>query len=123
MSVQGEKQQTYRLLRSTKNRYGPTDEVGVFSMGDSGFAAVLSPSQEFMSGRVAGRGVGACVGATVEGSRPLLLEVQALTTPVVQEGVRRPHPEGVPLSLMRDVLGFLMIPVPLWHCVVALGLP
>jgi len=84
--LEGEKQQSYRLLRSTKNRYGPTDEVGVFSMGDKGFAAVQNPSAEFMSDRGTGRGVGSSVAVMMEGTRPLLLEVQALCTPVMQEG-------------------------------------
>jgi len=80
--IEGERQQSYRMVRSTKNRYGPTDEVGVFSMSDAGFAAVLNPSAEFMSERVAARGVGTCIAAMLEGSRPMLLEVQALCTPV-----------------------------------------
>lgn len=57
-------------------------------MGDVGFVAVQNPSAEFMGNREAGRGVGACVSAMMEGTRPLLLEVQALCTPVIQEAVR-----------------------------------
>jgi DNA repair protein RadA/Sms len=87
------------LVRSTKNRYGPTDEVGVFAMTEAGFAAVLDPSAEFMSERVAARGVGSCMAAMLEGSRPMLLEVQALCTPVVGDQVtrrpRRPRPTSL----------------------------
>src|SRR5207245_6043034 len=70
----------FRVLRATKNRFGSTDEVGVFEMGEAGLREVTNPSEVFLEER--SRGVaGSVVVPTVEGTRPLLVEVQALVTP------------------------------------------
>lgn len=76
---EGERQQSYRLLRAVKNRYGSTNEIGVFEMLDTGLRQVENPSQMFLSGRPAGVS-GSCVGCVMEGSRPILAEIQALVT-------------------------------------------
>ncbi len=78
--LEGEPFSTYRLLRCVKNRFGSTNEVGVFEMKDKGLAEVDNPSQVFLSQRW-GEAVGSAVVPTLEGSRPLLVEVQALTNP------------------------------------------
>tara|TARA_B100000315_G_C14574561_1_gene587297 strand:- start:1571 stop:2932 length:1362 start_codon:yes stop_codon:yes gene_type:complete len=71
---------TYRVLRSEKNRFGPTTEVGVFEMTGQGLDEVPDPSQALLSQRY-DRAVGAALVPVLEGSRPLMLEVQALTSP------------------------------------------
>src|SRR5881396_409933 len=78
--LEGERFHAFRILRGTKNRFGSTDEVGVFEMGESGLREVANPSEVFLEER--SRGVaGSVVVPTVEGTRPLLVEVQALVTP------------------------------------------
>ncbi|MGD9142629.1 MAG: DNA repair protein RadA [Dehalococcoidia bacterium] len=77
--LEGEPFSAYRLLRSVKNRFGSTNEVGVFEMKEKGMVEVDNPSQAFLSQRGEGA-VGSAVVSTIEGSRPLLVEIQALTT-------------------------------------------
>ena len=77
---EGDRGHQYRILRAVKNRFGPTDEIGVFEMSDAGLNEVVNPSQLFMgSGDVATPGT--AVFAGMEGTRPLLIEVQALVSP------------------------------------------
>ncbi|MDM7917414.1 MAG: hypothetical protein QUU85_19455 [Candidatus Eisenbacteria bacterium] len=75
--LEGERYQHYRILRSVKNRFGSVHEIGVFDMRDDGMREVPNPSQVFLSERTAGA-VGSIVVASLEGSRALLMEVQAL---------------------------------------------
>ncbi len=77
---EGDRNTSYRLLRCVKNRYGSTNEVGVFEMRDRGLCEVENPSQMLLSGRPT-QVSGTCVACTVEGTRSLLAEVQALVTP------------------------------------------
>ena len=77
---EGDGSQRYRVLRTVKNRFGPTDEVGCFDLSDVGIIGLPDPSGLFLSTR-AGSVPGTCVTATLEGRRPLLAEVQALVTP------------------------------------------
>ncbi|HET8945316.1 MAG TPA: DNA repair protein RadA [Dehalococcoidia bacterium] len=86
--LEGERFSNYRLLRGTKNRFGSIDEIGVFEMTAEGMRGVDNPSELFISER-AGEGIGSVVLPTVEGSRPLLVEVQALTSPTVTPVPRR----------------------------------
>ncbi len=76
--LEGEAYGAYRLLRSAKNRFGSTNEIGVFEMKSQGMIEVVEPSQAFISQRLPDA-VGAAIIPTLEGSRPLLVEVQALT--------------------------------------------
>lgn len=76
---QGEGVHAYRLLRSVKNRFGPTNEVGVFEMRDGGLVEVPNPSAAFLADRVQS-GSGSAIVVTLEGTRPMLVEVQALVT-------------------------------------------
>ena len=78
--LEGDPYHSYRLLRSVKNRYGATTEVGVFRMGSSGMVEVANPSEAFLAERK-GDAPGSAIAVTMEGSRPLLVEVQALTSP------------------------------------------
>ncbi|MCL2619116.1 MAG: DNA repair protein RadA, partial [Defluviitaleaceae bacterium] len=76
---EGERRELYRLLRSVKNRYGSTNEIGVFEMGDSGLREIVNPSEYMLAGRPIGV-TGSVVTCSIEGTRPLLAEVQALVT-------------------------------------------
>ena len=76
---EGDPNFSYRLLRAAKNRFGSTNEIGVFEMGDRGLIEVPNPSQMLLDGRPDGAS-GTCVACVMEGSRPILAEVQALVT-------------------------------------------
>ena len=76
---EGDPNTSYRLLRAAKNRFGSTNEIGVFEMGDSGLIEVPNPSQMLLEGRPEGA-PGTCVACVMEGTRPVLAEVQALVT-------------------------------------------
>lgn len=77
--LEGDAFHAYRLLRSVKNRFGPTTEVGVFEMGGAGMEEVSNPSEAFLAERVLGA-PGSAIAVTLEGTRPLLVEVQGLTS-------------------------------------------
>ncbi|MCL2627460.1 MAG: DNA repair protein RadA [Oscillospiraceae bacterium] len=77
---EGERSMNYRILRAAKNRYGSTNEIGVFEMLDTGLSEVLNPSEMLLSGRPPGT-PGTCVTCVIEGTRPILAEIQALVTP------------------------------------------
>ena len=74
---EGDQNSAYRLLRAAKNRFGSTNEIGVFEMGNSGLVEVPNPSQMLLNGRPKGE-PGTCVACVMEGTRPVLAEVQAL---------------------------------------------
>ena len=76
---EGDPNSTYRLLRAAKNRFGSTNEIGVFEMQDAGLVEVPNPSQMLLAGRPEGAS-GTCVACVMEGTRPVLAEVQALVT-------------------------------------------
>ena len=76
---EGDRQMTYRILRAVKNRYGSTNEIGVFDMGENGLRQIENPSQAMLSGRPKNAS-GTCVTAVMEGTRPLLAEIQGLAT-------------------------------------------
>src|SRR5262245_62525291 len=88
LSFEGERGHAFRLLRATKNRFGSTQEVGVFTMGERGLDAVENPSELFLAERHAGA-PGSCIVPVLEGSRPMLLEVQALVAPAGYGTARR----------------------------------
>jgi DNA repair protein RadA/Sms len=77
--LEGDSFHAYRLLRSVKNRFGPTTEVGVFEMGASGMEEVPNPSETFLAERVVDS-PGSAIAVTMEGTRPLLVEIQGLTS-------------------------------------------
>jgi DNA repair protein RadA/Sms len=80
MSFEGEGSHQFRILRAVKNRFGPTDEIGVFEMTGAGLQEVANPSELFLSERDLGS-PGTAVFAGIEGTRPLLVEIQALVAP------------------------------------------
>ncbi|MBM4288012.1 MAG: DNA repair protein RadA [Deltaproteobacteria bacterium] len=102
---EGDRSHTYRLLRTVKNRFGPSQELGVFEMRETGLKEVTNPSALFLSERSL-EAPGSVVVASIEGSRPILVEVQALVTPS-SLGMPRRQAAGVDtgrLSLLVAVL-------------------
>lgn len=85
---EGERNLSYRMLRAAKNRFGSTNEIGVFEMSDEGLCEVPNPSQALLSGRPSGVS-GCCVACAMEGSRPILAEIQALVTKSSMQAPRR----------------------------------
>jgi DNA repair protein RadA/Sms len=88
LQFEGERGHHFRILRGLKNRFGPTDEIGVFEMGDSGLREVSNPSQLFLDNRGRAR-PGSAVFAGIEGTRPVLVEIQALVAPTSFGAPRR----------------------------------
>ena len=86
--LEGDRFQAYRLLRSVKNRFGATSEVGVFEMRDRGMVEITNPSEAFIAERVV-NAPGSAIAVTMEGTRPLLVEVQALASQTVYPNPRR----------------------------------
>jgi DNA repair protein RadA/Sms len=77
--LEGDRFHAYRVLRSVKNRFGATNEIGIFEMGDVGLSEVLNPSEIFLAERLPNAS-GSAIAVTLEGTRPLLVEVQALAS-------------------------------------------
>ena len=102
---EGEPFSAYRLLRCVKNRFGSTNEVGVFEMKGQGLVEVDNPSKAFLSQRGA-EAIGSAVVPTLEGSRPLLVEIQALTTPT-SFGLPRRTANGVDFNRLLLVAAVL----------------
>jgi len=105
LELTGDRYYDLRLLRTQKNRFGPTDEVGVFKMVESGMEEVANPSELFLSEREAGS-VGSCVAVIMEGTRPVLLEVQALVVDS-ELPVPRRIAQGVDVRRIQILLGVL----------------
>ena len=85
---EGERQHTFRILRAVKNRFGSTNEIGIFEMQSGGLVEVLNPSQVFLEERLDGA-TGSSIVVTMEGKRPILAEVQALVTPTMFGNAKR----------------------------------
>jgi len=79
LQLEGDRFQSYRLLRAIKNRFGPTAEIGVFEMREEGMAQVSNPSEAFLAERMA-QAPGSSIAVTMEGTRPILVEMQGLTS-------------------------------------------
>jgi DNA repair protein RadA/Sms len=88
LQLEGERFHSYRLLRSVKNRFGSTNEVGVFEMGENGMEEVTNPSEFFLAERLPNAS-GSAIAVPLEGSRPLLIEIQALSSPTAFSQPRR----------------------------------
>ncbi len=105
LELSGDRYYDLRLLRTQKNRFGATDEVGVFRMSEGGMEEVTNPSELFLSERESGS-VGSCVGVVLEGTRPVLLEVQALVVDSELPVPRRVS-QGVDVRRVQILLGVL----------------
>ena len=103
---EGERQHIYRILRSAKNRFGSTNEIGVFEMKSNGLKEVANPSAMFLSERPTEQVAGSAITCSMEGTRPILIELQALVTPT-NLGTSRRMTKGVDanrISLLIAVL-------------------
>ena len=85
---EGDMHRTYRILRAVKNRFGSTNEIGVFEMRDGGLVEVPNPSEIFLEERLSGA-TGSAVVVSMEGTRPILAEIQALVTPTAFGNAKR----------------------------------
>ncbi|MFV0556093.1 MAG: DNA repair protein RadA [Lactovum sp.] len=85
---EGERQNSFRILRAVKNRFGSTNEIGIFEMQSVGLCEVSNPSELFLSERLEGA-TGSAIVCAMEGTRPILVEVQALTTPTMFGNAKR----------------------------------
>lgn len=106
LSFEGDRHSGFRMVRATKNRFGPADEVGCFEMGERGIVEVPDPSGLFTT-RHAEPVPGTCVSVSMEGSRPLLTEVQALVAPVPNQAPARRVTHGVDSSRVAMILAVL----------------
>lgn len=88
LCFEGEKLQSYRIIRANKNRFGSTNEIGVFEMGDKGLIEIPNPSEMLLSGRPKNT-PGNCAVCTIEGTRPIIAEIQALVSPTAFPAPRR----------------------------------
>ncbi|OLC53269.1 MAG: DNA repair protein RadA [Chloroflexi bacterium 13_1_40CM_4_68_4] len=102
--LEGDRFHAFRILRATKDRFGSTDEVGVFEMGEAGLTEVRNPSQVFLEER--GAAAGSVVVPTLEGTRPLLVEIQALVSPTAF-GLPRRTVSGVDMNRTLVLLAVL----------------
>ena len=103
--LEGERFSAYRLLRSAKNRFGSTNEIGVFEMRDQGLMEISDPSRMLLSQRTEGA-IGSAIVPTLEGTRPLLVEVQALTSPTVF-GLPRRNANGIDYNRLLMITAVL----------------
>lgn len=103
--LEGDRFQAYRLLRSVKNRFGATAEVGVFEMREGGLTEVLNPSEAFLAERMV-NAAGSSIAVTMEGTRPILVEIQGLTSPT-QFGNARRTPNGVDFNRLLLITAVL----------------
>lgn len=106
LHLEGERSLNYRLLRALKNRFGSTNELGIFEMQGEGLVEVPNASAAFLQERAAGVS-GSAVVATIEGTRPLLVEVQALVTPASPFGAPRRSATGLDYNRAVLVLAVL----------------
>ena len=103
--LEGDRFQTYRLLRTVKNRYGATSEVGVFEMLARGLIEVRNPSESFLAERMI-NAPGSSIAVTMEGTRPLLVEIQGLTSPTSFGNPRR-TPNGIDFNRLLLIVAVL----------------
>jgi DNA repair protein RadA/Sms len=105
LQFEGERHHAYRILRAVKNRFGSTNEIGIFEMGDGGLKEVANPSEVFLAERRSGA-TGSTVVATIEGTRPLLVEVQALVAPA-SYGVPQRNSTGFDARRLQMILAVI----------------
>jgi DNA repair protein RadA/Sms len=105
LQLEGDRFQSYRVLRSMKNRFGPTSEVGVFEMREAGMVEVSNPSEAFLAERMENT-PGSAVAVAMEGTRPLLIEIQGLTS-TTNFGNPRRTSNGVDFNRLLLVIAVL----------------
>ncbi len=105
LSFEGERSQTHRIVRAIKNRFGSTNEIGVFDMTEKGLVSVDNPSAMLLDGRPEGVS-GSCAACILEGTRPLIAEIQALVTPTSYPSPRRTA-DGIDYNRMCLILAVI----------------
>jgi DNA repair protein RadA/Sms len=105
LHFEGDKQHTHRIIRAAKNRFGSTNEVGIFEMAENGLTPVVNPSEALMAQRLKGVS-GFCPVCTVEGTRPIIAEIQALVTPTYFPSPRRTS-AGIDYNRLNLILAVL----------------
>jgi len=105
MQLEGDRFQSYRILRTMKNRFGPTSEIGVFEMREAGMVEVSNPSEAFLAERMQNT-PGSAVAVAMEGTRPLLIEIQGLTS-TTNFGNPRRTSNGVDFNRLLLVIAVL----------------
>jgi len=105
LHLEGESFSTYRLLRGAKNRFGSTNEVGIFEMREMGLVEIENPSQVFLSQRPQ-KAIGSAVAPSLEGTRPVLVEIQALTN-ITSFGLPRRTANGIDLNRLLLIIAVL----------------
>lgn len=111
--LEGERHHTYRILRAVKNRFGSTNELGIFEMKEHGLTEVANPSQMFLEERARGQ-AGSVVIASLEGTRPVLVELQALIAPTSFNNPRRmatgvdPNRVALIMAVLEKRVGLLL---------------
>ncbi|MBE6715180.1 MAG: DNA repair protein RadA, partial [Ruminococcaceae bacterium] len=105
LSFEGDRSQSHRIVRAIKNRYGSTNEIGVFEMTDTGLCEVDNPSAMLLAGRPKGVS-GSCAVCLMEGTRPIIAEIQALTTPTAYPNPKR-MADGIDYNRMCLLLAVL----------------
>jgi DNA repair protein RadA/Sms len=103
--LEGDRYQAYRLLRSVKNRFGATAEVGVFEMQEGGMIEITNPSEAFLAERMV-NAPGSAIAVTMEGTRPILVEIQGLTNPTTFGNPRR-TPNGIEFNRLLLITAVL----------------
>jgi DNA repair protein RadA/Sms len=103
--LEGDRYQAYRLLRSVKNRFGATSEVGVFEMRERGMIDVSNPSEAFLAERMV-NAPGSAIAVTMEGTRPILVEIQGLSNPTTFGNPRR-TPNGIEFNRLLLITAVL----------------
>jgi len=103
--LEGDRYQAYRLLRSVKNRFGATSEVGVFEMQEQGMIEITNPSEAFLAERMV-NAPGSAIAVTMEGTRPILVEIQGLTNPTTFGNPRR-TPNGIEFNRLLLITAVL----------------
>jgi DNA repair protein RadA/Sms len=103
--LEGDRYQAYRLLRSVKNRFGATSEVGVYEMQEGGLIEISNPSEAFLAERMV-NAPGSAIAVTMEGTRPILVEIQGLTNPTTFGNPRR-TPNGIEFNRLLLITAVL----------------
>lgn len=103
--LEGDRYQAYRLLRTVKNRFGATSEVGVFEMQEGGLIEISNPSEAFLAERMV-NAPGSAIAVTMEGTRPILVEIQGLTNPTTFGNPRR-TPNGIEFNRLLLITAVL----------------
>jgi DNA repair protein RadA/Sms len=103
--LEGDRYQAYRLLRSVKNRFGATSEVGVYEMSERGLIEISNPSEAFLAERMV-NAPGSAIAVTMEGTRPILVEIQGLTNPTSFGNPRR-TPNGIEFNRLLLITAVL----------------